>query len=378
MYSHRRHQLIGGRSTLGGLPRRRLLQGAGALGLAATLRPTAVFAECDDEGERLGPFGPWSSPVNLGPVVNSSFHERRCAISKDGLSLYITSDHPGGVNGPKTPHRNEIWVSQRANIDAPWQAPINLDAFNTTPVINAVGSGTANPNLSPDGHLLFFQSGRPGGYGDTNSTDLYVSRRTNKHDDFGWQEPVNLGGLINTSYDEYSPSYFEDEETGIIVLYLSSDRPGGPVGSLPGSPHIYVSTLGDDGTFGPAVLVPELSSQYTESGTAIRRDGLEIFLSSGRPGTGIPNSIWVSTRDTTLDAWSTPVDLGSKVNSPGHGNVHPTISWDGTALYFCSNRPGGFNGPNDFEPGITGDIYVTTRRKLREHERDEEESRHRS
>jgi len=379
MDSHRRHQLIGGRSTLGGLPRRRLLRGAGVLALAATLRPNAVFADRDDDDERLGPFGPWSTPVNLGPVVNSPFHERRCAISKDGLHLYITSDRPGGVNGPNPPpplrHRLEIWVSQRASIDAPWQAPVNLDAFNTTPVINAIGSGTANPNLSADGHLLFFQSGRPGGYG---ATDLYVSRRTNKHDDFGWQEPVNLGGLINTSYDEYSPSYFEDEETGIIVLYLSSDRPGGPVGSLPGSTHIYISTLGDDGTFGPAVLVPELSSQYDEAGTAIRRDGLEMFVSSQRPRTGIPNSIWVSTRDTTLDAWSTPVDLGSKVNSPGHGNVHPTLSWDGTALYFCSNRPGGFNGPNDFEPGITGDIYVTTRRKLREHERDEEESRHRS
>ena len=163
MYLHRRQNLIGGAAGgRGGLPRRRLLEGAGALTLAATLRPTAVFAKCDDEGERLGPFGPWSRPINLGPVVNSRFHERRCAISKDGLSLYITSDRPGGVNGPQTPHRNEIWVSQRASIDAPWQAPVNLDAFNTTPVINAVGSGTANPNLSADGHLLFFQSGRPG------------------------------------------------------------------------------------------------------------------------------------------------------------------------------------------------------------------------
>src|SRR6516165_5057959 len=119
MYSRRQQKLIGGMSALGGMPRRQLLKGAGALSLAAILRPTAVFAECDDEGERLGPFGPWSRPVNLGPVVNSSFHERRCAISKDGLSLYITSDRPGGVNGPNPPpplrHRLEIWVSQRAS-----------------------------------------------------------------------------------------------------------------------------------------------------------------------------------------------------------------------------------------------------------------------
>ena len=89
MYSYRWQNLIGRPG--GGLPRRRLLQGAGAFGIAATLRPTAVFAERDDEDERLGPFGPWSTPVNLGPVVNSPFHEWATAISKDGLSLYITS-----------------------------------------------------------------------------------------------------------------------------------------------------------------------------------------------------------------------------------------------------------------------------------------------
>src|SRR5262245_20908690 len=225
-----RPELIGRAGGRGGLPRRQLLQGAGALGLAAILRPTEVLAERDDEGERLGPFGPWSTPAKLGPVVNSRVHEWSSAISKDGLSLYITSSRAGGVNGPNPGHFNEIWVSQRAGIHAPWQAPVNLDAFNETPVINAVGSGTAAPNFSADGHLFFFQSPRPGGYG---GSDLYVSRRTNKHDDFGWQEPVNLGGLINTSYGDLQPDYFEDEETGIVVLYFTSDRPGGPVGSLP-------------------------------------------------------------------------------------------------------------------------------------------------
>ena len=75
MYSHRRQNLIGAAGTLAGVLRRRLLQGAGALGLAAILRPTAVSAEPEDEGERLGPFGPWSAPVNLGPVVNTQYLE---------------------------------------------------------------------------------------------------------------------------------------------------------------------------------------------------------------------------------------------------------------------------------------------------------------
>jgi Tol biopolymer transport system component len=371
MYLHRWQNLIGRPG--GGLPRRRLLQGAGAFGIAATLRPTAVFAERDDEDERLGPFGPWSTPVNLGPMVNSPFHEWATAISKDGLSLYITSSRPGGVNGPNLGQRNEIWVSQRASIDAPWQAPVNLDAYNTRPVINlhSATSGNSNPNLSPDGHLLFFQSPRPGGYGDA---DLYVSRRTNKHDDFGWQEPVNLGGLINTRYEESTPDYFEDEETGIIVLYFSSNRPGGPPGSLSGTEHQYVSTLGDDGTFGPGVLVPELSSPYNDIHAMIRRDGLELFLNSDRPNGRIGTAdIWVSTRDSTRDPWSPPVNLGPTVNYPGYRTARPALSWDGTTLYFNSNRPGGFNAPAD----LFGDIYVTTRRNLRERERDDESGRQR-
>jgi hypothetical protein len=373
MYSYRRQNLIGGMSALARVPRRGLLQGAGALGLISILRPTAVFAARDDDHERLGPFGPWSTPRNLGAVVNQSRTtdlNTHPGISKNGLSLYISSTRPGGVNGANIGNNStgflELWVSQRTNLEAPWGAPVNLDAFNAVPVINSIGSPTYAPNFSGDGHLLFFSSPRPGGL---RGADLYVSRRKNKHDDFGWQAPVNLGPVINSPQDDEASTYFEDEETGIIVVYFASTRPGGPVGSPPGSEHIYVSTLGDDGSFGPAVLVPELSSPYNETRTAIRRDGLEFFLTSTRPNGLIgKNDIWVSTRDSTLDPWSTPVNLGPTVNFPGYITGAPALSSDGTTLYCYSTRPGGF--------GVR-DLYITTREKLRNDETDEEVSRHR-
>jgi len=365
MDAHRRQNLIGRTGTLGGSSRRRLLQGVGALGLAATLRPAAVFAERDNDNERLGPFGPWSTPVNLGPVVNTKDFESHAAISKNGLSLYITSNRPGGVNGENSVHFLEIWVSQRASLDADWGPPVNLDAFNSVPVVNSAKNNTGVPSFSADGHQLFFGSDRPGGLG---SFDLYVSRRMNKHDDFGWQEPVNLG-LINSPAADTALTYFEDEETGIISAYVTTTRPGGPPGSANGSFHIWVSTLGDDGSFGPAVLVPELSSPKEETRTAIRRDGLEFFLSSSRPNGLIgKNDIWVSTRGNTLDPWSTPVNLGSTVNYPGSVTGAPALSWDGTTLYFYSDRPGGFGAR---------DLYYTTREKLRDDEPDGEKSRHR-
>ena len=357
MSSHRRQNPIGRVGGLGGLARRRLLQGLGAVGLAAVLRPTAVFAESsdDDEDERLGPFGPWSTPVNLGPVVNSQFNDRFPAISRDGLSLYFASDRPGGVNGANPEQVPELWVSKRASRGAPWQQPVNLDEFNPMLVINSIGYNTAGPNFSPDGHQMFFFSARPVP-GACGAADLYVSRRANKHDDFGWQEPVNLGCVINSPQGDNVPNYFENEETGIISMYFASNRPGGPPGSLPDSFHIYISTLGDDGVFASAALVTELSSAYDDTTTAIRHDGLEFFVRSTRPEGRIGlEDIFVSTRESTADPWSTPVSLGSPINYPGYKTAAPSLSWDGTTLYFWSDRPGGIGGQ---------DLYVSTRRKL--------------
>ena len=355
MHSHYWRNLIGRPGGLGPLPRRQVLQGAGTLGLAAILRPTAVFAEPEDEGERLGPFGPWSKPVNLGPVVNTPYLNSHPAISKNGLSLYISSDRPGGVNGKNPTRLFEIWVSQRASLDSDWGPPVNLDAFNSAPVINSVNSGNAVPSFSADGHQLFFNSNRPGGLG---GNDLWVSRRSNKHDDFGWQEPVSLRS-VNSPRNDNAATYFEDEETGNISLYVTSDRSG--------ILRIWVSMLGDDGSFGTPVLVPELSSPsgYEDNTTDIRRDGLELFLVSNRPNGRIGvRDIWVSTRDSTLDPWSTPVNLGPAVNYPGYTTGRPSLSSDGTTLYLYSDRPGGFGGR---------DLYVATRAKLREHE---DEPRH--
>jgi hypothetical protein len=165
MYSRRQQNLIGRTGALEGVPRRRLLQGAaGALGLATISRPTAAaLAEShDEEDERLGPFGPWSNPVNLRPVVNSPFEDRFPAISKNGLSLYINSNRPGGVNGANPNNLLEIWVSQRVSLESPWQTPINLDAFNSAPLINTVDSNTSVGSFSSDGHQMFIAALLPG------------------------------------------------------------------------------------------------------------------------------------------------------------------------------------------------------------------------
>ena len=124
---------------------------------------------------------------------------------------------------------------------------------------------------------------------------------------------------------------------------------------------MYQSTrVGDEAEFGPAVLVPELSGPYRDTRTAIRRDGLELFLSSdvtGRPNGVGSQDLWVSTRETTSDPWSAPVNLGPTVNSTAFDGA-PALSFDGTTLYFFSER-------TDLGGLGKRDLYVTTRTRLR-------------
>jgi Tol biopolymer transport system component len=98
---------------------------------------------------------PWGVPANLGPTVNSASGEGLPCMSRDGLSLYFTSNRPGGLGG------TDIWVTTRSSILDPWTEPINLGP----PVNTSYQDGS--PRLSGDGSTLYFYSSRPGGYGDS-------------------------------------------------------------------------------------------------------------------------------------------------------------------------------------------------------------------
>jgi len=285
-------------------------------------------------------YSAWTAPVNLGPLINTAYNEQHPALSKDGLSLYFTSNRPGGYGA------DDLWVSQRVSMDDAWGTPQNLG-----PIINT-GAIEFSPAFSRDGHWLLFHSDRPGGFG---GVDIWASHRVDIHDDFAWETPINLGPGVNSQYDDAGPTLFDDEENGITTLYFTSlNRPGGL-----GDWDIYSSVLGPDGTFGTASLVVELSvpgsaTTGRDTRTAIRHDGLEIFLTSNRPGGVGSGDLWVSTRATTLARWSMPVNVGPTVNSTSFDGA-PTLSSDGQTLLFYSSRPGGFG---------TNDLYMVTRHKL--------------
>jgi hypothetical protein len=283
-------------------------------------------------------FTGWSEPVNLGPLINTAVTEQVGDISKNGLSLYFIRrpQQNTGLGG------DDIWVSQRESVDDEWGAPVKLG-----PTINTAFRESITA-LSRDGHWMFFVSNRPGGFGGAPFGDIWASWRPHVHDDFGWQTPINLGPNVNTTSNDYGPSYFENEG-GNPQLYFASDRPGGA-----GLADIYVSELQPDGSWGPATRIPELSSEFGDFGTSIRHDGLEIVFTRNPAGI---SDLFVATRDSVDAPWSTPVNLGPPVNTPVF-DFDPRLAADRQTLFFDSNRAGGFG---------QYDLYMSTRSKAHGH-----------
>jgi len=155
---------------------------------------------------RATPLSNWNEPENLGPVVNSVFNDGVPKLSRDGLTLFFSSDRPGGFG------QRDIWVTSRPSRTEPWTAPVNLGS-----AVNGPGSDWC-PAISPDGRLLIFQSDRPGGFG---GDDFWMSTRISAS--ATWTVAVHLGPEINTPADEAKAEFSPDGRT---VLFASS-RPGG-------------------------------------------------------------------------------------------------------------------------------------------------------
>jgi hypothetical protein len=337
--------------------------------MRSSLRKVVTVAACAGvlclatsllKGDEPEQFSDWGTPTWLGNVVNTAAGDFQPFISKNGLSLYFSSSRPGGFGG------SDLYVAHRDSVDDPWGPAQNLGANINTASLEVA------PALSPDEHVLFFASDRPGGFG---GNDIWMSRRKNKKDDFGWEEPVNLGSAINTGPtlqngvmvggNESSPNIFEDDATGVITLYFDSNRFSNdpnlgpftddpPPGGIHNGNDIYASVLQPDGTFGPPAPVPNINTSSSDRRPTIRRDGLEMIFSSTRPGSA-GSDLWVSTRAFTSEPWSIPVLVIPNVNSSAN-DAGPALSFDGKTLFFHSNRPGGLGA---------FDLWMATRTKLK-------------
>ena len=275
--------------------------------------PTALQAAYMDFGDPKSIEAAW-------PGAHENFNRPTTAegcpfVAPDDRTFLMASNRNTGYG-------LDIYMSTRESADAPWGEPVNLG--------EPVNSGADDfcPTLARDGHTLYFVSRRQVGEQGVDwcgGGDIYVTRR---RDDGRWDTPENLGCTVNSAYDEFSPFPVQEPGTG-PVLYFSSTRPGYGSGG-----NLYRSES-HGGAFGAPELVPGVNSVVDDGQPNLRRDALELFFYSVRGGN---NDIYVSTRESTSLPWSTPVPV-TAANS-GASETRPSLSWDGTRLYFGTTRDG--------------------------------------
>ncbi len=296
----------------------------------------------DAQSRRGTGFSDWSAPTNVGPPINTEFDDNVPVLTNNERTLYFTSNRPGTFGG------EDIWVARRQNKKAPWGEPVNLG-----PRINTASTERMR-SISEDGRIILFQSDRQSG--SQGGTDIWAIVRKRTNDEFGWSDPVNLGTVINTPYNEVAAKYQFGDRHRNGNLFFSSGRPGGF-----GGPDIYESEITESG-FASPVNIFELNTASTETCFWVREDGLEIIFTSNRPnltGDATMFDLWVSTRSSVYENWSAPESLGPTVNTEGYLDVNPMLTSADRALFFASSRPN-LNGPAG-----NLDIYFSTRTPLR-------------
>jgi len=183
-----------------------LREGASAISadgrhLIFTLCGSKTYGRCDlFESKKTG--DTWSTPVNLGPFVNSSAWDVQPSLSADGQELYFVSDRKGGIGG------SDIWYARKDSTGR-WMKAQNLgNTINTK-------YDEISPFIHVNNRNLYFASNAHPGFG---GLDIFVSEKVDKK----WTTPKNMGSPLNNYEDQYSffvtadgrRAYYSKDEAG--------------------------------------------------------------------------------------------------------------------------------------------------------------------
>ena len=146
---------------------------------------------------------PWGLAVSM-PVINGPWSDLTPWITADGLEFYISSWRPGGYG------LSDLWVAKRKATDTPWSEPVNLGPSVNSEYHEQYVSLSRDGLLLlfADVPAEFGPPVRPGGYGDA---DIWMTRRASVFDP--WQTPMNLGPQVNGPGIDYAPRISLDQST---------------------------------------------------------------------------------------------------------------------------------------------------------------------
>ncbi len=236
-----------------------------------------------------------STPINIKiepfKILNGIYSDFNAVQSIDGKKIYFSSKRKGTLGGQKdnlNEYVDDIYYTQFK--DNKWVKPKKMGAK-----MNSINSDVINC-ITPDGRRLYFSRKIRDKY------DIFYSEMSKKKK---WQNPKKLGPNINTKDNESSAYISSDGNT----LLFSSDRPGGY-----GGYDIYMSEMLATGEWGkPFNLGGEVNSKYDEISPILLPDGTLYFSSTGHIGIGGFDIFSTTLSESGL--WSIPENVGYPLNT---------------------------------------------------------------
>ncbi|MAW21017.1 MAG: hypothetical protein CMD16_01305 [Flavobacteriales bacterium] len=247
------------------------------------------------------------NPVNLGNKINSELEEYLPAISIDGKTL-VYSRRLNITNILQ----EDFYISE-IDEDNKWSQSHPFEGN-----LNTLGNEGAF-SFSPDKEMAVFTAcDREDMIG---RCDLYIYINGKSY---------NAGKSINSKEWDSQGCFSPDRK----YLYFVSSRKGGY-----GGKDIWRSEITKEGFLKPENLGPHINTKFDEMSPFLHPDNLTLyFASNGHIGMG-DYDVFVSRRESSVNKWSKPKNMGYPINSFNTENSL-IVSSNGRTAYYTSNVSG--------------------------------------
>lgn len=273
----------------------------------------------------------FSEQISLDSIINSTSDELNVVLSPNGKNLFFTrKNHPENVGG--NTDQGDIWVSEK-NKNGEWTQAYNLKGINSKQNNQLIG---------------FLNSGRS--ILMTENNKLVISHK-NGND---WSTPIPFDiPYLNSKSDQLTASIAAD---GKHILFGMES-----FGNY-GVEDIYISRQKVDGTWtSPKNLGSSINTQYQEITPFLAADNKTLFFSSnGHSGEGSYDIFMAVRQDDTWQKWSTPINLGPKINTKGRERSFTFLLNDEYAYLSSTQNSDGYGDIKKVKivPDITPIEYI--------------------
>ncbi len=262
---------------------------------------------------------------NLGPSINTEYSEVIPFITADKSKLVFSSKRPGrfGIYEDENKNGSDIYMADR---EGDRWVNVHKMGFEINTEMNDLVVG-----MNDLGTILLVNRTRKGmDYG-----NLFICENKNGT----WLKPVMLSEQINSEHKESSACITAEGK----LIYFSSNRPGG----FGGKDIWEVKQLPNGNWAKPFNIGGLINSPYDEEAPFISPNGQTLYFSSNGHETIGGYDIY-NAESRGKRSWGTPENLGYPINSVDD-DIYFSVGKNDKTAYYSSFSKGGYGGSDIYE-----------------------------